>query len=131
MDLGVEDLDGTVLVEARRLIARRDGSKSGSGSHTNGDALGCPGLITDQGKLSKAAEILFAPRRPYDLDAQIFQSKVPGAEPAVSGIAQPMVFGLPFALRIIQESLRSTDKRARFFDWPGICRSGRTPNGRG
>ncbi|MBN9643727.1 ATP-binding protein [Corynebacterium mendelii] len=114
VDLAVEDLDGNALAEARRLIARRDGSQSGTGPHTNWDTLGHLGLLTEQGKLSKAAEILFAARRPYDLDAQILQSTVPGAEPVVNEIAQPLVFGLPFALRVIQENLRNTDKRARF-----------------
>ena len=90
-------LNGAALQEARRLLERRYSvlGKRESVPSTDLALLRDLGLLTKNDEVTVAAALLFAPVKPPQVRARYFYRVVPGAEPAVTEISEPLIFAIP------------------------------------
>lgn len=101
----IEDIGLSVISEARRLLKERRLRSGDSGlvPETTLGLLRELGLLTHDGKLKRAGEILLFPAEPGKVNIRHLWRPIIGADPKVSEISDPLILALPHVTRLISE----------------------------
>lgn len=105
-DVEVSEIRLDVVQEVRRLLKgkREKSGLDGAVPETTLGLLREVGLVSDQGKLFKAGEILLAEPSAGDVRIRHLWRAIPGAEPVVTEFDQPLILALPMLMRLIGEN---------------------------
>ncbi|AKE40089.1 Putative transcriptional regulator with HTH domain [Corynebacterium camporealensis] len=114
----IEDIELSSLSEARRLL-RSKRERSGEGNHvpdTTPGLLRELGLVTFDGQLKRAGEILLLPLEIPEVSIRHLWRAMPGSEPKVTEFSEPIIAALPRLRRLIAERSDQEIDRVQFSD---------------
>lgn len=102
----VSDIRLDVIQEVRRLLKgkREKSGIDGAVPETTTGLLREVGLLSNQGRLYKAAEILLAEPPAGTVCIRHLWRALPGSEPVVTEFDQPLIVALPMLMRLIGEN---------------------------
>ncbi|WP_299139106.1 ATP-binding protein [uncultured Corynebacterium sp.] len=112
----IDDLDLTAIDQARQLLRR---ARSAAGSldgepHTSLELLAELGLLTADGQLTFAAEILFVPPTNNRTTIRHLAREVPGGEPKATEISAPLITAYLRLKELVATSARQEIARVTF-----------------
>ena len=111
-----EDLDATAIDQARRLLKK---ARSASGSldrvpHTTNELLSELGLLTRDGQLTYAAEILFITPANSRTTIRHLAREVPGGDPQATEISAPLITAYLRLKELVATAARTEVARVTF-----------------
>ena len=111
-----EDLDATAIDQARRLLKK---ARSASGSldrapHTTNELLSELGLLTRDGQLTYAAEILFITPANSRTTIRHLAREVPGGDPQATEISAPLITAYLRLKELVATAARTEVARVSF-----------------
>lgn len=114
----VTDIEASVLDEARRLLRAKRGRADRS-DYAPSEKLALLrdlGLVSKDGTLKRAAEILMLPPKSPEVTVRHLWHSVIGEDPKVTEISDPLLIALPRLIRLIGERASQEIGRVQFSD---------------